>query len=153
MGIDADAMFSEDMFGYAAQSRAARSSGSSRRSAERDRTGTGSSVTVASTEGSTTTGSAVVSAGNSTGTGVINAATSTGALERERGGTVNSSGGVVGPSSSDRDTIFRWRDRQYYSGPKRWLESALRDPAWQDKDDDGTGGGKKRESNASLSPL
>jgi hypothetical protein len=24
----------------------------------------------------------------------------------------------------------RWRDRQYF-GPKRWLETALRDPAWQ----------------------
>merc|ERR1712228_628197 len=74
--IDADAMFSEDMFGYAAQSRAARSSGSSRRSAERDRTGAGSSVTVASTEGPTTTGSAVVSAANSAGSGNLNTGSS-----------------------------------------------------------------------------
>jgi hypothetical protein len=26
--------------------------------------------------------------------------------------------------------LNRWRDRQYF-GPKRWLETALRDPAWQ----------------------
>ena len=36
------------------------------------------------------------------------------------------------PDVDSRDNIFRWRDRQYF-GPKRWLESALRDPAWQDK--------------------
>merc|ERR1739844_852570 len=70
--IDADAMFSEDMFGYAAQSRAARSSGSSRRSAERERNAPGSSVTVASTEGPPTTGNAVVSATNQAGTGSLN---------------------------------------------------------------------------------
>ena len=127
--------------------------GSSRRSAERDRTGTSSSVTVASTEGNTTSGSAVVSATNQAGTGSLNVASSS-AIERERGSSASGSGSTGGTSTSDRDTIFRWRDRQYYSGPKRWLESALRDPAWQDKEDDVTGSGsKKKETNVCQSPL
>lgn len=29
-------------------------------------------------------------------------------------------------SDRDRDSFTRWRDRQYF-GPRRWLESALRD--------------------------
>lgn len=29
----------------------------------------------------------------------------------------------------DRDSFSRWRDRQYF-GPRRWLESALRDSTW-----------------------
>ena len=60
-----------------------------------------------------------------------------------------SSGG--GASGSDRESIFRWRDRQYF-GPKRWLESALRDSAWQDKDDD-SAPNKKRDQALSQSPL
>ena len=44
-----------------------------------------------------------------------------------------------GSAEPDRDNIFRWRDRQYF-GPKRWLETALRDPAWQEGDKEG---GKK----------
>ena len=128
--------------------------GSSRRSAERDRTGTSSSVTVASTEGSTTAGSAVVSASNPAGSGSLNAGPNNSTFDRDRSSSTGGSGNAGGASSSDRDTIFRWRDRQYYSGPKRWLESALRDPAWQDKEDDLTGvGSKKKESNASQSPL
>ena len=75
--IDADAMFNEDMFGYA-QARV-RSSSTTRRSTERS-------------------------------------------VDRERS-----------TAETDRDNIFRWRERQYF-GPKRWLETALRDPAWQDTD-------------------
>ena len=63
---------------------------------------------------------------------------------RRRGAAGGSAGG------SDRESIFRWRDRQYF-GPKRWLESALRDSAWQDKDDDSTP--KKRDNVLSQSPL
>ena len=86
--IDADAMFNEDMFGYA-QARV-RSSSANRRSSERT-------------------------------------------LDRER------------TSEADRDNIFRWRDRQYF-GPKRWLETALRDTAWHEGDKErreekGGGGG------------
>lgn len=29
----------------------------------------------------------------------------------------------------DRDSFSRWRDRQYY-GPRRWLETALKD-SWE----------------------
>ena len=129
--------------------------GSSRRSLERDRGGAGSSsVTVSTTEGTATAGSAVAPPGSAAGSAGLGVAAGSGALERDRGSSAGGSGGVGGPSNSDRDTIFRWRDRQYYSGPKRWLESALRDPAWQDKDDDVTGtGGKKRESSVCQSPL
>ena len=126
--------------------------GSSRRSAERDRSGVaGSSVTVATSDGGAP--SSVPTAGSASGSVALNVASGSGAIERDRASSTAGIG-VGGPaSSSDRDTIFRWRDRQYHSGPKRWLESALRDPAWQEKDEDGSGGGKKRENNACLSPL
>lgn len=88
--IDADTMFSEDMFGYSAMRN--RGSSSSRRlTAERDRDRDN---------------------------------------DRER----------------DRDSFSRWRDRQYY-GPRRWLESALRDSTW-DKDPE-----NKKKDFASQSPL
>ena len=48
--------------------------------------------------------------------------------------TVIGAAGAAADSVSNRE-VFRWRDRQYYGGPKRWLESALRDSTWQDKDD------------------
>ena len=45
-------------------------------------------------------------------------------------------GSSAGGSDNNRDAIFRWRDRPYYGGPKRWLESALRETgSWQDKED------------------
>ncbi|KAK7870183.1 hypothetical protein R5R35_012737 [Gryllus longicercus] len=88
--IDADTMFSEDMFGYSAMRN--RGSSSSRRlTAERDRDRD---------------------------------------TDRER----------------DRDSFSRWRERQYY-GPRRWLESALRDSAW-DKDPE-----NKKKDFAAQSPL
>ncbi|XP_046991563.1 E3 ubiquitin-protein ligase UBR5 [Schistocerca americana] len=88
--IDADAMFSEDMFGYSAvRSRA--SSSSRRLNADRDRDRE---------------------------------------TDRER----------------ERDSFSRWRDRQYY-GPRRWLESALRDSTW-DKDPE-----SKKKEFAAQSPL
>ncbi|XP_067014137.2 E3 ubiquitin-protein ligase UBR5 isoform X4 [Anabrus simplex] len=88
--IDADTMFSEDMFGYSAMRN--RGSSSSRRLAtdrDRDRD-----------------------------------------TDRER----------------DRDSFSRWRDRQYY-GPRRWLETALRDSTW-DKDPE-----SKKKEFAAQSPL
>lgn len=30
----------------------------------------------------------------------------------------------------DRDSFSRWRERQYF-GPRRWLESALRESSWE----------------------
>ncbi|KAL3282723.1 hypothetical protein HHI36_005894 [Cryptolaemus montrouzieri] len=77
--IDADAMFSEDMFGYSGIRN--RGSGSRSRLADRDAPPT------------------------------------------------NNSG-----SDRDRENFSRWRDRQYY-GPRRWLETALRDNAYE-KDSD-----------------
>lgn len=64
--------------------------------------------------------------------------------ERERSSAVGEPGGA------DRDNIFRWRDRQYF-GPKRWLETALRDPAWQEGEKDG--GKKDSGPQAGPSPL
>ena len=86
--IDADSMFSEDMFGYGGM----RNRSSSSRRLGNDRDG----------ERST---------------------------ERDR----------------DRDSFSRWRDRQYY-GPRRWLETALKD-SWE-KDPD-----NKKKELASQSPL
>ncbi|XP_014299219.1 E3 ubiquitin-protein ligase UBR5 [Microplitis demolitor] len=86
--IDADSMFSEDMFGYGVM----RNRGSSSRRLGIDREG----------ERST---------------------------ERDR----------------DRDSFSRWRDRQYY-GPRRWLETALKD-CWE-KDPE-----SKKKELASQSPL
>lgn len=45
----------------------------------------------------------------------------------------------------DRDSFSRWRDRQYY-GPRRWLETALKD-SW-DKDP-----GKTKLTSSFLSKL
>ncbi|XP_060810644.1 E3 ubiquitin-protein ligase UBR5 isoform X1 [Amyelois transitella] len=92
--IDADAMFSEDIFGYAAI---------------RSRSGAG---------------------GGSSG---------------GRGGASRESGN----SAQERPSEFtRWRERQYF-GPRRWLESALRDTSW---DKDGTES-KKKDSAMAASPL
>ncbi|XP_028164187.1 E3 ubiquitin-protein ligase UBR5 isoform X5 [Ostrinia furnacalis] len=92
--IDADAMFSDDIFGYAAI---------------RSRSGGGG--------------------GGSSGRGAASRESSSSAQER--------------PSE-----FSRWRERQYF-GPRRWLESALRDTSW---DKDG-GESKKKDSAMAASPL
>nr|CAD7394223.1 unnamed protein product [Timema cristinae] len=93
--IDADAMFSEDMFGYSAMRN--RGSSSSRRlNSERDRD-----------------------------------------ADRDR--------------DRDRDSFSRWRDRQYF-GPRRWLESALRDSTWDKEVIISVSDAKKKEF-ATQSPL
>ncbi|XP_026726187.1 E3 ubiquitin-protein ligase UBR5 isoform X6 [Trichoplusia ni] len=97
--IDADTMFSEDIFGYAAI---------------RSRSGGG-------------------------------------------GGSSGARGGASRESSSstqERPSEFsRWRERQYF-GPRRWLESALRDTSW-DKDGGNNDGAesKKKDSSIAASPL
>eukprot|EP00096_Caligus_rogercresseyi_P012405 TRINITY_DN5185_c0_g1_i1.p1 TRINITY_DN5185_c0_g1~~TRINITY_DN5185_c0_g1_i1.p1 ORF type:complete len:2971 (-),score=851.59 TRINITY_DN5185_c0_g1_i1:151-9063(-) len=117
--IDADAMFSEDVFGYSQRSTSAVGSAPPASSAVR---ASGAGASLSSRRGASS------SAANSGGAG------------EER--AIN----------AERDSIFRWRERQYF-GPKRWLETALRDPAWQDKDEDGS---KKRGESSSAgcpSPL
>ncbi|XP_049887404.1 E3 ubiquitin-protein ligase UBR5 isoform X3 [Pectinophora gossypiella] len=96
--IDADAMFSEDIFGYAAI---------------RSRSGGG---------------------GGSSG----------------RGGASRESSS----STQERPSEFsRWRERQYF-GPRRWLESALRDTSWDKEGDENiTGESKKKDSAMAASPL
>lgn len=60
------------------------------------------------------------------------------------GGSSSGRGGASRESSSstqERPSEFsRWRERQYF-GPRRWLESALRDTSW-DKDGGNNDGGK-----------
>ncbi|XP_044743814.1 E3 ubiquitin-protein ligase UBR5 isoform X2 [Chrysoperla carnea] len=92
--IDADAMFSEDMFGYSSIRNRASSGRQRSSAAERDTRG-------------------------------------------PPGGNSNS-----GPDR-DRDSFSRWRERQYF-GPRRWLESALRESSWE-KDPET----KKKELSAS----
>lgn len=41
-----------------------------------------------------------------------------------------SANNTSGSSERDRDSFSRWRDRQYF-GPRRWLETALRDSAFE----------------------
>ncbi|XP_026324159.1 E3 ubiquitin-protein ligase UBR5 isoform X3 [Hyposmocoma kahamanoa] len=95
--IDADAMFSEDIFGYAAI---------------RSRSGGG---------------------GSSGG----------------RGGASRESSS----STQERPSEFsRWRERQYF-GPRRWLESALRDTSWDKDGVCSTGESKKKDSAMTASPL
>ena len=60
------------------------------------------------------------------------------------------------PAAAERDDILCWRtQRHYYNRPKRWLESALRDTSWPDKEEDNS---KKRgdapsAADGSKSPL
>ncbi|XP_073983563.1 E3 ubiquitin-protein ligase hyd isoform X3 [Rhodnius prolixus] len=103
--IDADAMFSEDMFGY--PSMRLRGSGLRRggSAAERERGGS---------EGTSGSGG-----GSGAGGGSSERNTD---RDRDRRGA----------DTGERDSFSRWRDRQYF-GPRRWLETALRDTSW-DKD-------------------
>lgn len=103
--IDADAMFSEDMFGYSTIR--SRPSGNNRgRSVEGERD-----------------------------------------RSSDRGGGGGGSGAGTG---GDRESgMFRWRDR-HYLGPRRWLETALRD-TWYERDLDGNK--KKDTPHQTQSPL
>lgn len=92
--IDADGMFSEDMFGYTG----IRNFLNSRSGSNRNRL-----------------------------------------IDRDAPSSNNS-----GQLERDRDSFSRWRDRQYF-GPRRWLESALRDSTYE-KDPDS----KKKESACPL---
>ncbi|XP_046667814.1 E3 ubiquitin-protein ligase UBR5 isoform X3 [Homalodisca vitripennis] len=98
--IDADAMFSEDMFGYSAMRiRGIPGSSGARRLTNPERERSDNS-------------------------------------ERERSDRAE--------RGSDRDSFSRWRDRQYF-GPRRWLETALRDSAWEPDN--------KKKDFAAASPL
>ncbi|XP_030767956.1 E3 ubiquitin-protein ligase UBR5 isoform X5 [Sitophilus oryzae] len=91
--IDADAMFSEDMFGYA---------------------------------------------------GIRNRGTSGRSGSRLPDRDVPPGGAGSNSSDRDRENFSRWRDRQYF-GPRKWLESALRENPYE-KDSDQ----KKKESSCPL---
>ncbi|CAB3231410.1 unnamed protein product [Arctia plantaginis] len=82
------------------------------------------------------------------------------AIRSRSGGGGGSSGGRGGASressssTQERPSEFsRWRERQYF-GPRRWLESALRDTSW-DKDGGNNDGAesKKKDSSMTASPL
>ncbi|CAH2068813.1 unnamed protein product, partial [Iphiclides podalirius] len=77
------------------------------------------------------------------------------AIRSRNGGGGGGSGGRAGASressssTQERPSEFsRWRERQYF-GPRRWLESALRDTSW---DKDGVEN-KKKDSAMAASPL
>ncbi|XP_072935848.1 E3 ubiquitin-protein ligase hyd isoform X3 [Epargyreus clarus] len=77
------------------------------------------------------------------------------AIRSRSGGGGSGGGGRAGASressssTQERSSEFsRWRDRQYF-GPRRWLESALRDTSW---DKDGVEN-KKKDSAMTASPL
>ena len=119
--IDADAMFSEDMFGYSTIR--SRPSGNRGRSMEGER----------------------------------DRSADRGEQEQPNGATVPSVNRLTvkrlcnrSIAGGDRETgMFRWRDRHYF-GPRRWLETALRD-TWYERDVDGTK--KKDQPNLTQSPL
>ncbi|XP_038209535.1 E3 ubiquitin-protein ligase hyd [Zerene cesonia] len=77
------------------------------------------------------------------------------AIRSRSGGGSGSGGGRAGASressssAQERPSEFsRWRERQYF-GPRRWLESALRDTSW---DKEGVEN-KKKDSAMTASPL
>ncbi|XP_068628932.1 E3 ubiquitin-protein ligase hyd isoform X10 [Battus philenor] len=80
------------------------------------------------------------------------------AIRSRNGGGGSGSGGRAGASressssAQERPSEFsRWRERQYF-GPRRWLESALRDTSW-DKDGGNNFENKKKDSAMAASPL
>lgn len=119
----------------------------SRRSSERDRpsTSSGTSAAEAAAAVAATSAAIVVSQASDRHT-----TTSAGGGASGSSSTSAGAGGVASASeSASNREVFRWRDRQYYGGPKRWLESALRDSTWQDKEDSNDGS-KKSASHASA---
>uniref|UniRef100_A0A336LUN3 HECT-type E3 ubiquitin transferase n=1 Tax=Culicoides sonorensis TaxID=179676 RepID=A0A336LUN3_CULSO len=118
--IDADAMFSEDMFGYS----------NIRNRARNERNSNNSSNTSNDASGGTS------GRGSSSSTSTSNAVG--GGLNCSATGSGSSSTNAIGASSSsslagDRDAFGRWRDRQYF-GPRKFFHP-LRDESSWDKDD------------------
>ncbi|XP_022827536.1 E3 ubiquitin-protein ligase UBR5 isoform X3 [Spodoptera litura] len=81
------------------------------------------------------------------------------AIRSRSGGGGSSSGGRGGASressssTQERPSEFsRWRERQYF-GPRRWLESALRDTSWDKDGGNNDGESKKKDSSIAASPL
>lgn len=126
--IDADAMFSDDMFGYSTIR--SRPSGNRGRNmeGERDRTSDRGTVILAFQYLTLFARSILLELEfkNIIVAKLINCLTGG---DRESG-------------------MFRWRDRHYF-GPRRWLETALRD-TWYERDD---GTKKKDQPNQTQSPL
>jgi hypothetical protein len=105
-----------------------------RRSSERDRPSASSGTSAAAAE------AAAAVAASSAAIVVSQASerhttTSAGSGSAASGTSSTASGTSAAVESGTSRDVFRWRDRPYYSGPKRWLESALRDSSWQDKED------------------
>ena len=92
-----------------------------RRSSERERPSTSCGTTAAEAAAVAASSAAIV----------VSQASS----DRHTTTAASGSGAAAAADSVSNREVFRWRDRQYYGGPKRWLESALRDSTWQDKDD------------------
>ncbi|XP_055677415.1 E3 ubiquitin-protein ligase hyd isoform X5 [Lutzomyia longipalpis] len=120
--IDADASFSEEIFGYSS----IRNLLYSRVRNERNQSS--SSGPNAEGGGSSRSGSAAGGASSSAGGGG-GSGSGTGAA-----GTSGTGGSSSGVASADRDSFSRWRDRHYF-GPRRWFHTAREESAW-DKEAD-----------------
>ncbi|XP_055677408.1 E3 ubiquitin-protein ligase hyd isoform X4 [Lutzomyia longipalpis] len=116
--IDADASFSEEIFGYS----------SIRNRVRNERNQSSSSGPNAEGGGSSRSGSAAGGASSSAGGGG-GSGSGTGAA-----GTSGTGGSSSGVASADRDSFSRWRDRHYF-GPRRWFHTAREESAW-DKEAD-----------------
>ncbi|XP_055677423.1 E3 ubiquitin-protein ligase hyd isoform X6 [Lutzomyia longipalpis] len=115
--IDADASFSEEIFGYSS----IRNLLYSRVRNERNQSS--SSGPNAEGGGSSRSGSAAGGASSSAGGGG-GSGSGTGAA-----GTSGTGGSSSGVASADRDSFSRWRDRHYF-GPRRWFHTAREESAW-----------------------
>ncbi|XP_055611780.1 E3 ubiquitin-protein ligase hyd-like isoform X2 [Uranotaenia lowii] len=153
--IDAEAMFSEDMFGFSnirnlmlysrARSERNQNSSSSAAAAGNSAGGTGSAAAGAIGSGvpsGSAGGANDVGSGSSrqssanVATGVSVSAGSAGGVPVgsvggsavNAGNSASASGAAAGLSSADREGFGRWRDRQYF-GPRRWFQSG-REEGW-----------------------
>ncbi|XP_055716882.1 E3 ubiquitin-protein ligase hyd isoform X7 [Phlebotomus papatasi] len=110
--IDADASFSEEIFGY-----------SSIRNRVRNERNQSSSSGPNAEGGSQRSGSGAGGASGSGGGG-------SGSGSGSGAGTSSGGGGSgSGVASADRDSFSRWRDRHYF-GPRRWFHTTREESAW-----------------------
>ncbi|GAB0097413.1 E3 ubiquitin-protein ligase hyd [Sergentomyia squamirostris] len=121
--IDADASFSEEIFGYSSIRNLLYSRVRNERN-QSSSSGGPSAEGGSGRTGSVTAGTSAGSAGTGTGTG-----TAPGAGSSSGGG-----GSTSGVAAADRDSFNRWRDRHYF-GPRRWFHTAREESAWEKEAD------------------
>lgn len=144
--IDADSMFSEEMFGYSSirnllysRVRSERNQSSNSGTNDPGRSNSGTSASASGNTGGSGSGPSNNVGGNTAGGSAGSGASGSGA----GGGGSNANVNAAGSSASDRDSFSRWRDRQYY-GPRRWFQ---RDESGWDKE---TADTKKKDATSGL---